>query len=364
MELNNFICCQENPQFEKVKEGYRCMNCGKIYLSSSIEYEGKTITFGKIKYQTKIRGRKADYLKNINTFSTLETGKVNIMHMDNQYDIVSTKSIKVKKNVLEHKLNFYSKCLTISEKGIIDIYDIESEEIIGQYKTGREYNHYKLKIFPLGQEGKWLYIDTEKILSCSSEFNNRKTILQFRDVFGNDILSIKSVDYNLTYDSFAIHVNYITEKEDGKHNIMQSSFVLKYKNGNFDVEHIVNKDGYKLSYEFKTGIFYGIDCNKLISVNQDIGELYNLPIVRCYSDGEGIFFVEEFIRFPEKSYFLTDNVIVLLYMQEIIILDIKKRKIIDSFDGGYNLIQSFFIIDINTICFSAGLNTYIYNVLY
>lgn len=70
-----------------------------------------------------------------------------------------------------------------------------------------------------------------------------------------------------------------------------------------------------------------------------------------------MFWLEEFIGFPEKLIFLKDSVIALRYCCEIVIYDVKKRKIVTSMEG--NLIQSFFIMEEDTICFSAGLNTYI-----
>lgn len=103
-------------------------------------------------------------------------------------------------------------------------------------------------------------------------------------------------------------------------------------------------------------------CNKdtkynYVNSKYNIEKICELPVVRSYSDGGGVFGLEEFMGFPEKLYFLGDNVIALRYCWEIVILDVKKQRIITSIEG--NLIQSFFVMAESTICFSAGLNTYI-----
>lgn len=69
--------------------------------------------------------------------------------------------------------------------------------------------------------------------------------------------------------------------------------------------------------------------------------------------------LEEFISYPEKLYFLSSDIVVLLYLREIIIVNIDRNIIEYSFTSNGGLIQLFIILDFETICFSVGLNTYI-----
>lgn len=363
MKLERFTCCQKEPHFEQIKNGYRCMDCGKVFWRRTIDYRDEVFAFDKLRCQAKFKGRKADYVKSANLFSTLQTGRVNIMRMDAAYTVLEEKSYKVKKSVLEHKLNFNNTFLTITEHGIIDIYDMETGEGISQYKSGRKYSPYKIKVFPLGKTGKWLYIDTEKIVCFSDDFQESRTILLFQDLFTEGVMSVQSADCTLEYDSFAVHVLY-WKTIDGKKYLRGASLVIKFEEDGYDRKHILYGAEHDMTYDFEKDIYHGIYHDKMIMIKDDgkTNELCELPTVRSYSDGGGVFWVEEFIGFAEKLYFLTDHIIVLFYDWEMIILDIQKQEILYSVETGYNLIQSFFVMDKHTICFSAGLSTYIINV--
>ena len=359
--MERFTCCKKDTTFEKLKNGYKCTQCGKIYLNNSICYLKENLEFDDIKYRSKFRGRKADYIKNKNKrlFSTLQTGKVEIMKIDKECNVLEKQIIKVKKNVLEHKLNMNDTFLTITDKGVINVYDIKSEEMISEIKLGIEYSHYKIKILPFGKQGNWLYIDTEKIVIFSNDFKNSRLVLVFKEFIECEkAISISSVDYNLEYDCFAIHILYWKKEVDDNY-IKGASFRL---NNEGTYEEIFYDSGIELTYDFDEQIYYGIYHNNMISMNEK-GEIQNLqilPSIKKYSDGGGIFWLEEFISFPEKIRFLTDDTIVLIYKFSIIIFNIAEHKIIASFNT--QLLQSFFVMDSDTICISAGVNTYIINV--
>lgn len=365
MIVERFVCCEKTTPFEKVENGYKCTQCGKIYLNKSICYLKENLEFDDTKYQSKFRGRKADYIKNENKhlFSTLQTGKVEVMRIDKEYNVLERKIVKVKKNVLEHKLNMNDTFLTITDKGVINVYDIKRAEIISEIKLGIEYSHYKIKIFPFGKQGNWLYIDTEKIVIFSNDFKNSRVVLVFKEFIESDkAMSISSVDYNLEYDCFAIHILYWKKEVDDNY-IKRASFHLNNNEGTYTYEKIFYDSGIELTYDFDEQIYYGIYNNTMIMMkrNGEVNILYELPIVKSYSDG-GIFWVEEFLSSPHKMFFLSNNLVVLLYAHEWIIMDIENKIIKRAFDAKSNLIQSFFILDENTITYSAGLNTYIVKI--
>lgn len=364
--MERFVCCQTDTHFEKIKRGYRCKDCGKIFLDKSICYLGVETEFKSTKTFDKFRGRKADYIKNVNKhiFSTLETGKVVVMNMDDNYSVMDSKAFKVKKNVLEHKLNNNNTFLTITDKGVVNVYNMETQKMVSEIKLGIEYSHYKIQIFPFGSEGKWLYIDTEKILLLSNDLRTLKEILLFKDyIEGEKIMSISSVDYTLGYNSFAIHIRY-WKKENAGEFIKHASVIVKNNGETCTVEKNLDDSKFDLTYDFIENIYYGIYHNKMISMTQigKINEMCELPIIKRYTNGGGILWLEEFIRFPEKLYFFSENLIAFLYLHELIVLDIEKSEIKFCFDAKSNLIQSFIIFDKNVFSFSAGLNTYIMKI--
>lgn len=356
-----FKCCQTNPHFEKTKNGYKCMDCGKIFLRKSLDYNGKTIPFSQWGNQKRIRGRKADYIKckNGSIFSTLETGKVNFMYIDNKNELVDKTSIKVKKTTLEHKLNFNNTFLTITENGVINVYNMKTGETISQLKSGKKYYVHKMKIFPLGKKGEWIYIDTEKIINFSGDFDQKQQVIYFESILDNEILAIKSVDCNVEYNYFLIHVCYVSGETENNKYIERATIILTYQHNKFDIKILRYGVENELTYNFESNLYYGVKHNEMIKMDDrcNVEKICELPVIRSYLDGRKVFWLEEFIGFPEKLYFLKDNVIVLRYCWEIVIFDVKKQKIITSIES--NLIQSFFIISEQTICFSAGLNTYI-----
>lgn len=295
-------------------------------------------------------------------FFPLETGKVNFIYFDSQNKIIEKRQIKVKKTVLQYKLNFNNTFLTITENGVIDVYDMQTGKMKAQLKSGQQYYKHKIKIFPLGKQGEWLYIDTQKIIRFSNDFDCKQRIVYFQEILDNDILAINSVDCNEMHDYFLIHVCYLSKEIENNQHIQQATIVLKYGCNDFDVEILHYGVENELTYNFKSNTYYGVKHNEMIKMDSqgNSEKICELPVVRGYSDGGGVFWLEEFMRFPEKLYFLKDNVIVLRYSWEIVVLDVRKQKIITSIEG--NLIQSFFIMAEDTICFSAGLNTYIVNV--
>lgn len=309
----------------------------------------------------KIRGRKADFIKckDISVFSTLETGKVNFIYIDGKNVPTEKTSIKVKKTVLKHKLNFNNTFLTITENGVIDVYNTKTGKIKSQLKSGEKYYEHKMKIFPLTKKGEWIYIDTKKIINFSSDFNQKQQVIYFEDILGNEILAIKSVDCNAEYDYFFIHVCYVSAERENSKYIKRATIILRYQHKNFNIKILRYDVENELTYNFDSNTYYGIKHNEMIKMDSrfNFEKICELPVVRSYSDGGGIFWLEEFIGFPEKLYFLKDNVIALRYCWEVVILDIKNQQIITSIED--NLIQSFFVMAENTICFSAGLNTYI-----
>jgi hypothetical protein len=361
MKNKKFLCCQQAPHFKKIKNGYQCLDCGKIFFRKSLDYGGKNYSFSKWKYQWKIRGRKADFIKcrDVFIFSTLETGKINLIYYDRENRIIEQMQIKVKKTVMMHKLNFNNTFLTITENGVINVYNIKTGEMKAQLKSEEQYYKHKIKIFPLGKRGKWLYIDTQKIINFSNDFNHKQQVVYFQKILDNEILAINSVDCNEKYDYFLIHVCYLSKEIDNDKHIQQATIVLKCECNDFDIKILHYGVENELTYNFKSNTYYGVKHNEVIKMDSkgNSEKICESPVVRSYSDGGKIFWLEEFTRFPEKLYFLQDNVIALRYSWEIVILDVQKQKIIAAIEE--NLIQSFFVMAEDTICFSAGLNTYI-----
>lgn len=58
MEYKHFLCCQKKPHFEKIKNGYKCMDCGKIFLRKSLDYNGKSFPFSKWRYQKNLEAER------------------------------------------------------------------------------------------------------------------------------------------------------------------------------------------------------------------------------------------------------------------------------------------------------------------
>lgn len=184
------------------------MDCGRVFLRKTLDYNGKTILLSKWDYNEKIRGRRADYIKikNNSVFSTLQTGRVNLMHISDRNVFLDKTSIKVKKAVMRHVLNFNNTFLTITVNGVVDVYNMENGEKISQLRSGKDY--YNIKILPLGKKGKWLYIDTEKINCLSCDLLTEQKVICLEDIFGNEIISIRSVACTAKYDYFVIHILY------------------------------------------------------------------------------------------------------------------------------------------------------------
>ncbi len=261
-------------------------------------------------------------------------------------------------------LNFNNTFLTVTQSGIIDVYSTDTQEAVAQFKTVRTKNsdYYDMKVCPLGTDGRWLLVDREKVSCCSNDFKECQTLLLFRDVVRGDVLSIASVDCNLGYDCFAVHINYWIDSQ----HIAQASFIIVSREEKYDIRHILYAPENDLTYDFGKQIYRGVYHDKMIMVNEQgrIDEQCRLPTVRSYSDGGGIFWVEEFIRFPEKLFPLSDHAVALVYLYEIIILDTREQKIIAAYETGYGIISSFHVMDSNTICFSGGRNTYIVEIDY
>lgn len=366
MEWEKFNCCQKESQFKKINNGYQCVYCGKIFLSESVEYRGKSFSFDKLEYKAKFRGDKADYLnsEDKHILAAIHPGIVDIMYMDNAHNILDKKSVKVKKSVNEVRINYNHTFLTITDRGVIDVYSMETGQSIAQYKTGRQCNCFKLNILPFGKQGNWLYIDTEKIVCFSNDFRESNTVLLFTDLFNNGAFSISRAmnfaEHNSEYDSFAFHVLYWDQIE-GKDWLKGASIILDCEKGVFNIKKIFYDAGYNMTYDFKKQKYFGTYNDDMVCINEsgEIKKIQKLPIIRKYSDGGGIFHLEEFIGFPEKVYFITDSKIALIYTFSIVILDTKKQKIMVSYHTNTKPILSFLIIDSETICFSAGINTYI-----
>lgn len=364
MEQKKFTCCQNEPRFMKVKQGYQCAHCGKIYPSKLVDYNGKSFLFSKLKYQAKFRGDKADYIHDDNEsiFATIHTGIVDIMYMNKLHEVYKIKSIKVKKSAKEIRLNFNRSFLTITDSGVIDVYDIETGQIIAQYKTRKECNCFKLNILPFSKNGNWIYIDTQSVIRFSHDFKESQTILMFADLFEEGVYSVNGAmnyaDNNSRYDKFVFHVMYWTWV-NGKKWLKGASVALDFNKENYTIKKVIYDAEDNMTYDFKKQIYYGICHDDMISMDEkgQVQKLQILPSVKSYSDGGGIFWLEEFVGYSEKIRFLTDDKIVLIYAFSIIIFNIEKQKIIASFDT--RLIQSFFVMDSDTICFSAGVNTYI-----
>jgi hypothetical protein len=236
---------------------------------------------------------------------------------------------------------------------------MKTGELKSQLKSGEKYYEHKMKIFPLGKRGGWIYIDTKKIIGFSGDFSQKQQVICFEDILGKEILAIKSVDCNVEYDYFLIHVCYVSKEIENNKYTERATIILRYQHNNFDIKILRYGIENELTYNFESNMYYGIKHNEMIKMDSryNIEKICELPVVRSYSDGGGVFWLEEFMGFPEKLYFLGDNVIALRYCWEIVILDVKKQRIITSIEG--NLIQSFFVMAESTICFSAGLNTYI-----
>lgn len=361
--MNEFFCCKKDSQFKRVKNGYQCIHCGKIYPDKEICYLETNYTFKKIKYDRKLRGRKVDYIEtqDYKIIATLRTGIIHIDILKEGFKVINKKEFSIKKNVLAHKLNVNNTFLTISEKGVINLYNMKTGEMFSEIKLGVEYNGNELKIFPFGKDGAWLFIDTDKISIFSNDFKIESLVFLFKDKLNcNSIMWISNVDYNSDYDCFAIHINYrLANDEDTR--VKRASFILK-KNGNeVDVEQYEYNVNFNLTYDFKNEGFYGIQKDIVIKMDKEcyVTELGKVPFIKSHSDGGGILWLEEFINYPEKIYFLSSNIIILLYLSEIIIVNIDRNTIEYSFDLNGGLIQSFIFLDFDTICFSAGLNTYI-----
>ncbi|MCM1181036.1 MAG: hypothetical protein NC347_12315 [Clostridium sp.] len=364
MEWEKFNCCQQEPKFKKINNGYQCVYCGKFFKSESVEYRGKSFSFDKLKYQAKFRGDKADYLisEDEHIFAVMHPGIVDIMYLDNAHNVLDRKSVKVKKSVKEVRLNYNHTFLTITDRGVVDVYSMETGQSIAQYKSGRQCNCFKLNILPFGKQGNWLYIDTEKIIWFSNDFKESNTVLLFTDLFKDGAFSINGAmnfaENNSEYDRFAFHILY-RDQIEGKNWLKRASIVLDYEKDVFNVKKIFYDAGYNMTYDFIKQKYFGAYNDDMVCMNErgEIEKIQKLPIIKKYSDGGGIFPLEEFIGFPEKIRFITDTKVALIYTFSIVILDIKEQEIVVSYHT--KLILSFLIIDSETICFSAGINTYI-----
>ncbi len=364
MEWEKFVCCQKEPRFEKIKNGYRCAHCGRIYWNKSVDYNGEIFLFDKLNYLTKFRGDKADHIidGDMHILAIIHAGIVDIIYMNAAYEVESKKSIKVKKSAREVKLNFDNRFLTITDRGIIDVYDIETGHVISQFKTGRKCNCFKLNILPFGKNGDWIYIDTQKIACFSSDFKESQIILSFADIFEQEAFSVNGAmnyaDNDSEYRSFAFHVMYWS-LNNKKKLLTGASIFLNYQNGGFNIQQIHYEAECDMTYNFDEKLYVGIYRDEMIKVGESgkVEKIRMLPTVKEYSDGGGVFWVEEFIGYPEKIRFLSEDKIALVYTFSIIIFDIKEQKIIASYHA--KLILSFFVMDSETICFSAGINTYI-----
>lgn len=360
--MDKFFCCKKNANFERIKNGYKCMECGKVFRERMICYSEEMIEFMNKKTYQKFKGRKSEYMdaKEQKILSTLQTGIVTNQFLNDDYEVINKKEFKVKKSVLIHRLNLNDTFLTITDNGVVNVYNTKTEEMFSEVRLGMTYD--KVEVLPFGNEGKWIFIDTEKIGIFSNDFKKFELVLLFKNVLDcNEIMRIFSVDYNSAYDNFVVHVGYrLVDDKDTR--MKKAIFVLKMKSSNIEVEQFKCENVcIELTYDYEKHTFYGICDDKMIRMSEKnkIEEVLKLPFVKKYSDGGGIFWVEEFISYPEKLYFLSDNVVVLHYLGELIVFDIDEKEIKYSYTANGNLIQSFTILDKETICFSAGLNTYI-----
>ncbi len=123
-----------------------------------------------------------------------------------------------------------------TKNGVIDVYNMKTGETISQLKSGEKYYVHKMKIFPLGKKGEWLYIDTEKVINFSGDFDQKQQVIYFKDILGNEILTIKSVDCNVEYNYFLIHVCYVSGEIENSKYIERATIILRYQHNKFDIK--------------------------------------------------------------------------------------------------------------------------------
>ena len=116
-----------------------------------------------------------------------------------------------------------------------------------------------------------------------------------------------------------------------------------------------------MTYDFVKQKYFGTHNNEMVCMNKrgEIKNLQKLPIIKTHSDGGGIFPLEEFVSYPEKIRFITDTRIALIYTFSIMVFDLEKQIIEAAYYTESNPVKTFCIIDSETICFSAGINTYV-----
>jgi hypothetical protein len=353
--MDRFICCKEPAKFEKTKNGFKCLYCGKMFLQKSLLWQNQVVDIqpNKIKKLEKYRGRKSDYLKSKCIYSTLETGKVNIYKKASGIFEYS-KTIIVKKNVLKHLINKDGKLITVSESGVIDVYDIESETKISSFKT--EYSYRHIEICP--ELNGWLYLDKEKIIWLSSDCSQRESILTFSDINIEDVWHVEKIESNDSNEFYAFFWYRDEENQPSKVGVTKIERDLKkgfkYSFMSFPFKYY--------SYDFKEESFYGIEDKKSFLKFNSKKKDVEVPIVQKYSDGGGVFWVEEFFDYPNNVHRIKEDVFYLKYYHDFIVYNIKTHMIINWYDFGSDLIQSVVIIDENMISVSAGLNSYIVTV--
>lgn len=352
--MDKFKCCNEPAKFKKIKDGYECVYCGKIYPRKSILFQDKNMDINseKLKGITKFRGRKAEYLNSQRKYFTLETGKVNMYeYSEDTFNYIKT--INVKKNVLLFSVNDENSLLTVSERGVLESYSIDNATVINSIKTGERYTY--IEICPA--KNGWIYCDREKLQWFSSDLSHKENILSFTDIDLDDVWHVNRIEQNDSNDVFIVSFWYRTEKNQSSKVGIVKIFVNP--DGSFSYEFFELPFGY-YSYEFSKQLFYSVYKNILYIEENNIKKEIEVPIIRKYSDGNILWF-EEFFDYPKNIQLISEKVFGLWYDQDYIIYDIKNQIVLKWYNFEYNLIQSVVFINKNMISISAGLNSYIVN---
>lgn len=356
-----FYCCVNQPLIKVNENGYVCPKCGKYYAKYSILFQNETLNFEELRKKNliKLRGRKVSKTSNNKEIATLQTGKVSFYNLSEKGTPLFFREYEVKKSSLELHVQENNIFLTITDSGVVDVYEKNNGTLIGSRKIKSKFSNYY--VTPCEREAKWLLVTAPGIYLCDESFSKEQEIVNLFEELDCYKFNVKKINSYNESGEYVFYIRYLSNIKDNYHKY--ALIVVNADGGRveYSIKKLENYE-YRYTYQLDKNKYYALKSNVLYEICNDVPKkICELPIVVELLDGDVLQHPEQFLESPIGIQFINKDLIALLYDTELIIFDISTQKIKQSFCFKENLMQSFLILD-NRIIFSTGLNTYIYNL--
>lgn len=346
MNLNNLICCN-NTNFNRTKDFYICLECGKKYKKKMILYNNQDLTeqrYGKLRMSFK--GRKV-YKLSSQSIGVLDKNEYKNINIDNFIETQNYNMTNLALDIMQNEKFIIEK--TANKKTII--YNLKNNEIIETIRN-------KYELIGIVSNSFLCYFDN-RIFLYNLETNKEIQIFDFCEQYEeNFFCKIKNIDMN--YNKNRIMIFYVCRNDTTS---LCGSILVNFENEIY-CENAKWKRMYEcVTYDFEKNKYYATYDGKLMEIINANEENIILVMPKLISILDGGIKTPEFFNECIKKMKIFYDRYFLIYDSSIVVINaINKTPCYCFSDNKHNLIQSFDVIDSNTICFSSGNKVYLVTI--